>query len=103
MDRVDDLGVVNPLEVDAGDPQIAMAELSLDSHQWHALVRELDGVRMPQLRRREPPADARPFRCATQLFASRGGVPAPFGGGAVDYADSAPAGRVARSSRYGVN
>jgi hypothetical protein len=30
MDRVDDLGVVNPLEVDAGDPQIAMAELSLD-------------------------------------------------------------------------
>jgi hypothetical protein len=90
MDRVDDLGVVNPLEVDAGDPQIAMAELSLDGHQWHALVRELDSVRMPQLMRREPPADARPFRCATQLFASRGGLPAPPGGWPVDYAEQRP-------------
>src|SRR5450755_1774858 len=86
MDGVDDLGVVNPLEVDVGDPQIAMA----DSHQRHALVRELDSVRMPQLMRREPPADARRFRCATQLLASRGGLPAPPGGWAVDYAEQRP-------------
>ena len=84
-------------------PKLQWAELPLDSHQWHALVRELDSVRMPQLMRREPPADARRFRCATQLFASRGGLPSPPGGMAVDYADGAPTGRVARTSRYGVN
>jgi hypothetical protein len=97
MDRVDDLGVVDPLEIDAGDPQIAMAELPLDSHQRHALVRELDSVRMPQLMRREPPADARRFRCATQMFASRGGLPAWI------MQNSAPTGRVVRTSRYGAN
>jgi hypothetical protein len=30
MDGVDDLGAVDPLEVDAGHPQIAMPELALD-------------------------------------------------------------------------
>jgi hypothetical protein len=32
MNRVDDLGAVNPLQVDAGDPQIAVAELALDCY-----------------------------------------------------------------------
>src|SRR6478609_12028630 len=103
MDRVDDLGVVNPLEVDAGDPQIAMAELSLDSHQWHALVRELDSARMPQLMRREPPPDARPFRRATQcLRAAEASQRRPAVGPWITQ-NSAPTGRVARTSRYGVN
>jgi len=92
-----------PLQVDAGDPQIAMAELALDRYQRHALVCELDSVRMPQLMRREPPADARRFRRPTKLFASRGGLPAPPSGRAVNYAEQRPDRQGLRTSRYGVN
>ena len=49
MDRLDDFAAVDSLEVDAGDPQIAMLELPLDNHQRDALVGELDSVSMPQL------------------------------------------------------
>jgi hypothetical protein len=49
MDGVDDLRAVDPLEVDAGHPQIAMPELALDNDQWDALVCELDSVGMPEL------------------------------------------------------
>ena len=49
MDRLDDLAAVDSLEVDAGDPQIAMPELPLDDHQRDALVGELDSVGMSEL------------------------------------------------------
>src|SRR5215207_9347849 len=46
VDGVDDLGVVDSLEIDAGDAEIAVAELALDDDQRHALARELDRVRV---------------------------------------------------------
>src|SRR5829696_1188123 len=72
MDGFDDLGVVNGLQVDRRDAEVAVAELALDDDQRHAFARQLEGVRMPELVRREAPADA-----------SRGGGPAqprPGGG-----------------------
>src|SRR5947209_6443487 len=90
MHRLDDLGAVDSLEVDAGDPQIAMPELALDRHERHTLVGEFDSVGMPQLMWGKSTSDASGFRCATQLFASRGGLPAPPGGYSVDYAEQRP-------------
>ena len=51
---------------------------------------ELDSVGMPQLMWGKSTSDASGFRCATQLFASRGCLPAPPGGWAVDYAEQRP-------------
>src|SRR5450755_4434475 len=90
MDRLDDLAAVDSLEVDAGDPQIAMPELPLDDHQRDTLVGELDSVGMPQLMRRKAPTDARHFRRSTQLLTRRGRLPAPPGGGAVDDTEQRP-------------
>jgi hypothetical protein len=49
VDGVDDLGVVDALEVDRGDPEVAVAELALDDGQLDALVGNLDGMRVTQL------------------------------------------------------
>jgi hypothetical protein len=38
VDGLDDLGVVDALEVDRGDPEVAVAELALDDGQRDALV-----------------------------------------------------------------
>lgn len=35
-DRVDDLGVVDPVQVDARDAEVGVAELALDHVQRHA-------------------------------------------------------------------
>jgi hypothetical protein len=61
-DAVNDLRAVDPLEVNAGHPQIAVPELPLDHDERHVLVRELDGVSMSELVGREAPTDARRFR-----------------------------------------
>ena len=57
VDGVDDLGVVDALEIDRGDAEVAVAELALDDDQRHALARQLDGVRVAQLVRRKAPPD----------------------------------------------
>src|SRR3954454_4295425 len=75
VDRIDDLGVVDPLEVDRCDAEVAVAELALDDHQWHAFAGHLDGVRVPQLMRGEPSADTCRGGGAPQLRASGGGPP----------------------------
>ena len=46
-----------------------MSELPLDHNQRHALARHLDGVRVPQLMRREPTTDASSSGRVMQLFA----------------------------------
>jgi hypothetical protein len=46
--------------------------LALCNDQWHALVRHLDGVRMPELMRREPSSHARLCCGAPQLRAEDG-------------------------------
>jgi hypothetical protein len=45
-DGVDDLGVVDALVIDAGDAEVAVAELALDRDQRDAFAGELDGVRV---------------------------------------------------------
>ena len=52
-----------------GRLEVGVPELSLYDHQWHAFVRELDGVRMAELRRRKPATDACQFGGAAQLLA----------------------------------
>jgi hypothetical protein len=49
VDGFDDLGVVDALQVDRGDAEVAVAELALDDDRRHAFASELDGVRVPEL------------------------------------------------------
>jgi hypothetical protein len=86
MDGVDDLGAINSLQVNAGDPEIAMRELPLDHDQRDAFVRHLDSVRMPQLMRRHPAANPGVGGGPLELFAGGGGFPAPAGCRSVDHA-----------------
>jgi hypothetical protein len=43
-----------PLQVDRGEPEVAVAELALDDDKRHAFARQLDGVRMIAGDRRRP-------------------------------------------------
>jgi hypothetical protein len=44
---LDDLGVVDALQLDGRDAEVAvLAELALDNHERYALVGELDRVRV---------------------------------------------------------
>ena len=58
MDGVDDLGVVDALEVDGGDAEVAVAELALNDDERHAFARQLNGVRVAELVRREATANS---------------------------------------------
>jgi hypothetical protein len=51
---VDDLGVIDPAEVDRSDREVGVAELTLDDEQRHAFARHLRGVSVSQLVGREP-------------------------------------------------
>ncbi len=51
-------GVVDALEVDGGDAEVAVAELALDDDQRDAFVGHLDGVSVPQLVRGKAPPHA---------------------------------------------
>ncbi len=53
VDGFDDLGVVDALQVNRGDAEVAVAELALDHDQRHAFVSHLDRVGVAQLVRRE--------------------------------------------------
>src|SRR5919106_3113289 len=90
MDGVDDLGVVDALQVDAGDAEVGMPELALDDDQRHALAGHLDGVRVAQLVRREASSYAGLAGDAAQLGAGGGGRPGPPARGAVDDAEQRP-------------
>src|SRR4051812_3399734 len=87
VDGVDDLGVVDALEVDRGDAEVAVAELALDDDERHALVCHLDGVGVAQLVRCETLANACGRRRAAQLGARGGGRPWSSSGRAVDDAE----------------
>jgi len=72
MDGVDDLGAVDSLEVDRGDPEVGVPELTLNHHERYTLIGELDGVGVMQLMRREPATNAGQLGGSAQLLA-RGG------------------------------
>jgi hypothetical protein len=64
----DDLLGIYPLQVDAGRAEVGVSQLALDDVQRHALTRELNGVRVTQLARGEPPdagADGEPAELGT--------------------------------------
>ena len=68
MDGVDDLGVVDALEVDRGDAEVAVSELALDDDQRDAFAGHLDGVGVSEL-----------VRCEASAHAGLGSGPAPIG------------------------
>jgi hypothetical protein len=69
VDGVDDLGVVDSLEVDRGDPEVAVTELPLNDDKRHAFASHLDGMGVPQLmwRRTVDGHPRRPPYAAVQL------------------------------------
>ena len=67
-----------------------MAQLTLDYYEWDTLVRHLDGVRVPQLVRGEPSAQARYCPRVVQLLSSGGRLPAAAGGWPADHAEDGP-------------
>jgi hypothetical protein len=69
VDGLDDLGAVNPTQIRGGHREVGMTELALDHQQREPLAGHLDGVRVPELVRREPAADARSLGGATELAA----------------------------------
>lgn len=58
-DRLDDLAVVDPLQVDGRDAEVRVTELPLNDVERHALTGHLDGVRVSKLVGRESPTDTR--------------------------------------------
>lgn len=45
------------MQLDRGDAEVRLPELTLDDHQRHALMCHLDRVRVTELVRREPSPD----------------------------------------------
>ena len=86
MDGVDDLGVVDPLEVDAGDPEVRMPELALDHDERDPFMGHLDRVRMPELMRGEPASHASGGSSMRELLAGRRCLPVAPCGRPVDHA-----------------
>jgi hypothetical protein len=58
VDGVDDLGIVDALEIDTGDAEVAVADLALNDDQRHPSAGQLDGVRVAKLVRRKAAANA---------------------------------------------
>src|SRR3954452_2904906 len=77
VDGVDDLGVVDALQIDRGDPEVGVPELALGNDQRHALAGHLDGMRVAQLVRREAPPYAGLAGDAAQFRAGGAGYPRP--------------------------
>jgi hypothetical protein len=77
VDGFDDLAVVDALQVDRGDAEVAVAELALDDDQCHAFASELDGMRVPELVRREAPTDAGRDGGPAELSSGRRTGPVP--------------------------
>lgn len=103
VNGVDDLGVVDHLQIDRGDPEVRVPELPLDDNERDAFVRHLDRVRVAELwganRRRTPAASA--VRCSC-LRAAEDSQCRPAVGPWMTQS-SAPTGRFGRSSSHGLS
>jgi hypothetical protein len=49
VDGGDDLGAVDPLEIDGGDAEVGVPQLALNDVERYALVGQLDGVGVAEL------------------------------------------------------
>jgi hypothetical protein len=70
MNGVDDLRAVDPLQVDRGDREVRVSELTLDHDQGDALVGHLDCMGVAQLMRSEPATDSGERCGSSELLAS---------------------------------
>lgn len=61
VDSVDDLGVVDAAQVGRGNPEVGVAELTLDDHERDAFAGHLNGVCVSELVRGEPSAHPGPL------------------------------------------
>ena len=86
MDGVDDLGAIDPLEVDRGDPEVRVSELALYDDERDSFVGHLYCVGVPQLVWRESAPDASFGSRMMQLFARGRWFPPPASRRAVDHA-----------------
>src|SRR5215212_5821743 len=77
VDGVDDLGVVDALEVDRGDAEVAVSKLALNDDQGHAFAGHLDGVGVAELVWGEPSSHAGSGGGLTKFLARRGVGPVP--------------------------
>jgi hypothetical protein len=84
---VDDLGVIDSLEVDRGDPEVGVSQLPLDDHERDAFMSHLDRVRVPKLVWREPASYSCCGGGTGELSASGRRFPVPADGGPVDDAE----------------
>jgi hypothetical protein len=87
VDRFDDFGVVDALQIDRGDAEVAVSELALDDDQRHAFAGHLDRVCVAQLVRSEASANAGSRRGASELSACSTGRPRASAGASVDDAE----------------
>jgi len=71
VDRIDDLGAIDPAQINRRDPEIGMPQLPLDDHDRDPLARHLDRVSMPELMGSEPPTNTSPYRCCSEFFTRR--------------------------------
>src|SRR5918992_6194688 len=71
-------------------PRLLCPSLALDDDQRNAFAGHLDRVRVPELVRREAPADAGQRRGASELGAGRGGRPRTSERRAADDAEQRP-------------
>jgi hypothetical protein len=72
VDRVDDLGRVDPLEVGAGDAEVGVSELALDDRQRDAFACHLDSLGVTKLVRRESSTNTRSRGQSPELGSRRG-------------------------------
>ena len=78
-----------------------MSELALDDDEGNAFLRNLDGVGVPQLVRREPTSDTSDRRRSPQLLAGSRRLPMTAAVAPRMTHSNAPTGRSARSSSQG--
>jgi hypothetical protein len=84
VNGVDDLGAIDPLEVDARDAEVRVAELALDHNQRDTFVRHFDRMGVSQLMWGESPTDASCRGRVVQLLASCRRFPVSPGGRSVN-------------------
>jgi hypothetical protein len=87
VDGLDDFGVVDPLQVDGGDAEVAVAELALNDDQRDAFARHLHRVRVAQLMRGEASPHTGPRGDAAQFGTCTAGSPWASAGAPVDDAE----------------
>ena len=90
VNRVDDLGVINPAQVRRRDRDVGMPELPLYDQQRDTLTRHLDCVRMPLLVRRDPTSNTGGMSRGVELDTDPRGRTRPPAGRPPQHAEQRP-------------